>query len=224
MRPIASADRPKQPPRRVAQDRHHTADRAEWEPVMTTAHRIPSQVPAGATPEADGIAVGDGAVTVDAFIDFLCPFCRMFEQTAGPLLGAMVADGLATVVYHPMGFLDGLSSTRYSSRAAAASGCASDFEKFPQYAHALFENQPPEGGPGLSDAELIDIADAVGIPRDAVAPCVTGGRYLDWVGYVTRVALARGISGTPSVFVEGVAVPANPSMIAEAVHAVAGTD
>jgi hypothetical protein len=34
-------------------------------------------------------------------------------------------------------------------------------------------------------------------------------------------------AATPSVFVEGVAVPANPGMIAEAVHAVAaiaGTD
>jgi hypothetical protein len=47
------------------------------------------------------------------------------------------------------------------------------------------------------------------------------------VGHVTRVALARGISGPPSVFVAAIAVSANPNMIAEVVHAVAaiaGTD
>jgi hypothetical protein len=48
------------------------------------------------------------------------------------------------------------------------------------------------------------------------------GRYLDWVDYLTRVALLRGVSGTPSVYVEGVPVPANPHTIAEAVHSFTG--
>jgi protein-disulfide isomerase len=189
---------------------------------MTVALPIPSEVPAGVTREADGIMVGHAGVTVDAYIDFLCPFCKAFEETSGPLLGAMVADGSATVIYHPMGFLDGLSTTHYSTRAAAASGCASDQHMFPQYAHALFANQPPEGGPGLADVELVAIGEAVGIDRDAMSPCVTGGRYLGWANYVTKVALARGVSGTPSVYVEGVPVPANPHTIAEAVHAITG--
>jgi hypothetical protein len=47
--------------------------------------------------------IGDDGVTVDADIDFLCPYCKLFEETSGPLLGAMVADGSATVIYHPMG-------------------------------------------------------------------------------------------------------------------------
>ena len=36
----------------------------------------PNRIPAGATAEGDGILTGDGPVRVDAFIDFLCPFCR----------------------------------------------------------------------------------------------------------------------------------------------------
>ncbi|MDQ1720492.1 MAG: hypothetical protein QOI26_226 [Pseudonocardiales bacterium] len=189
---------------------------------MTVALPIPSQVPAGATHQGDGIVIGNGGVTVDAYLDFLCPFCKLFEQTSGPMLGAMVADGSATIVYHPMGFLDGLSTTHYSSRAAAASGCASDLHKFPVFAHALFEDQPLEGGPGLTDADLAEIGARVGIPRADFAPCVFGGRYLNWVDYVTQVALLRGVSGTPSVYVEGVPVPANPHTIAEAVHAITG--
>ena len=118
---------------------------------------VPQRVPVGATPEGDGVVIGAGPVRVDAFIDFLCPFCRQFELSSESALAALVADQLASLVYHPMNFLDQASTTNYSTRAAAASGCAADHGRFLEYAHALFVNQPPEGGPGLSDAELAAI-------------------------------------------------------------------
>ena len=90
----------------------------------------PSHVPAGATPEGDGILVGDGPVRVDAFINFQCPFCRLFELNSGPTLAKMVADELVSIAYHPMNFLDEASTTYYSTRAAASSGCAADQGQF----------------------------------------------------------------------------------------------
>jgi protein-disulfide isomerase len=174
-------------------------------------------IPAGVTPEGDGIALGDGPAWVDAYIDFLCPFCRMFEERSGPALEAMLDRGLLTLVYHPLGFLDGLSTTRYSSRAAAASGAAADAGRFLPYLHALYDNQPPEGGPGLSDQELIMLGQAVGLTDPAFAEAVTSGRYLPWAGFVTERAVQRGVSGTPSTFVDGVPVPASADAIAIAV-------
>ena len=53
----------------------------------------PGRLPAGATVEGDGIMVGRGPVRVDAFIDFLCPFCRQFELSSGPALAELVASG-----------------------------------------------------------------------------------------------------------------------------------
>src|SRR6202043_956762 len=114
----------------------------------------PSRVPAGTTEEGDGVVLGNGPVRVDAFIDFQCPYCRIFELSSGPTLAKLVADERISVVYHAMNFLDEASTTHYSTRAAAASGCAADQGQFLAYAHELFVNQPPEGGPGLSDAEL----------------------------------------------------------------------
>jgi len=76
----------------------------------------------GATPEGDGVVVGDGPVQVDAYIDFLCPFCRRFEVSSGPTLTALVTGHQIRIAYHPMNFLDQASTTRYSTRAAAASG------------------------------------------------------------------------------------------------------
>jgi protein-disulfide isomerase len=182
----------------------------------------PGVLPFGATAEGDGIAVGDGPVTVDAYIDFLCPFCRQFEMASGPALKEMVSDHAITLVYHPLGFLDRLSTTAYSSRASAASACASDGGRFVEYKDALFAVQPEEGGPGLSDEQLAALGVEVGLAPESFATCVLTGRHLPWVAYVTDRATRRGVSGTPSVFVAGVPVPANARTIAAAVAAAAG--
>jgi protein-disulfide isomerase len=182
----------------------------------------PQRVPAGATPEGDGVAVGAGRVSVDAFIDFLCPFCRQFELSAGETLAEMAAGGQISLAYHPMNFLDAASTTRYSTRAAAASGCAADGGRWAEYAHALFVDQPPEGSAGLTDARLVEIGVGVGLPRAAFGECVQQGRYLDWPPYVTERATALGVSATPTVLVAGVPVPANTRMITAAIAEVMG--
>jgi protein-disulfide isomerase len=178
---------------------------------------IPSRLPADATPEGDAVLIGQAHVRVDAFIDFLCPFCRRFELSSGPVLAELVADGQASLAYHPMNFLDEASSTNYSTRAAAASGCAADQGKFFDYAHALFANQPPEGGPGLSDVELAGLGQTAGLDGGQFAACLSDGRYLDWPAYVTARAVAAGVEATPTVLVAGEPVEATASAIAAAV-------
>jgi protein-disulfide isomerase len=181
---------------------------------MTTR---PHRVPADTTPEGDGVVIGDGPVRVDAFIDFLCPYCRRFELSSGPALARLVAGHQASVVYHPMDFLDQASTTNYSTRAAAASGCAADHGRFADYAHALFVHQPPEGGPGLSDAELATIGRQVGLGDAAFAACLSDRPYLDWPSYVTAVATAAGVSATPTVLVAGAVVRPEADAITAAV-------
>jgi protein-disulfide isomerase len=182
----------------------------------------PGRVPAGATPEGDGVVIGDGPVRIDIFIDFLCPFCRRFELSSAPALAGLVADRRASLVYHPMNFLDEASTTNYSTRAAAASGCAADLGRFLDYAHALFVHQPPEGGPGLSDAELARIGSAAGLADPAFAACVSDAPYRDWPQYVTARAIAAEVSATPTVLVAGTVVRPGPQTITAAVARAAG--
>ena len=176
---------------------------------------VPGRVPAGTTAEGDGIVVGDGPTRVDAYIDFLCPYCKRFELSAGPTLASMTADGLVSIVYHPMNFLDRASTTNYSTRAAAASGCAADQGRFLDFAHALFEYQPPEGGPGLSDAELASLGRVAGLADTPFTACLSEAPYLDWPSYVTARATEAGVSATPTVLVAG--APVEP--VAEAISA-----
>jgi protein-disulfide isomerase len=182
---------------------------------------VPGRIPSGATAEGDGVVVGRGPVRVEAFIDFMCPFCRRFELSAGPTLAGLVSSGAISLAYHPMNFLDEASTTKYSTRAAAASGCAADQERFAEYAHALFVNQPPEGGPGLSDSELGALGAVAGLAREFTA-CVTDMPYMDWSSRVTARAVALGVSATPTVLVDGAAVTPDPQAIAAAVARSAG--
>jgi len=183
---------------------------------------VPGRLPAGATAEGDGVMIGHGAVRVDAFIDFLCPFCRRFEVSAGPALAGLVSGGQISLVYHPMNFLDEASTTNYSTRAAAASGCAADQGRFAEYAHALFASQPPEGGPGLSDAELTALGRAAGLDGAAFTACVSDAPYLDWPPYVTARATALGVDATPTVLVAGAVVRPEARPIGAAVAAAGG--
>jgi protein-disulfide isomerase len=107
----------------------------------------PVPVPRSATPEGDGIVVGTGPVDVQAYSDFQCPFCKQFELMAGPTLDKLLDDRIISFIRHPMDFLDAVSTTGYSTRAAAASAAASDAEMFHEYARTLFEYQPPRVAP-----------------------------------------------------------------------------
>lgn len=159
--------------------------------------------PPGANDAGTGVVVGTGPVTIDIYEDFLCPACEQFERASGATLDQLVAEGKARVVYHPVAYLNRFSTTEYSTRSSAASGCAAEGGKFREYAKALFEKQPPENGAQLSNDELIDIGVGVGLNRDDFGSCVRDGKYKPWTGHVTEEASKAGITGTPSILVDG---------------------
>jgi protein-disulfide isomerase len=178
--------------------------------VYNAQSKTPAQVavPKGAT--TAGIVVGspDAKVTVDVYLDFLCPVCKQFEDATGPALDRYVKAGTVKVDYHPVAFLDRLSAgTRYSTRSAAAAGCAADAGVFPQYLRALYAQQPPEGSAGLTDDELIALGRQAGATSPSFVSCVKGKRYLDWVAGVTDRASKAGVNATPTVLVDGRPVP-----------------
>ncbi|SCL29136.1 Protein-disulfide isomerase [Micromonospora nigra] len=159
--------------------------------------------PPGANDSGTGIVVGSGPVTVDVYEDYLCPACKQFEQASGATLDELVTEGKVRVVYHPVAYLNRYSSTEYSTRSSAAAGCAAEGGKFSEFSEALFERQPPEGGAGLSDDELIDIGVGVGLDRDTFGSCVRDDTYTGWTEHVTEEASRAGIAGTPTILVDG---------------------
>ncbi|MDO3700840.1 thioredoxin domain-containing protein [Micromonospora sp. C28SCA-DRY-2] len=159
--------------------------------------------PPGANEAGTGVVLGTGPVTIDLYEDYLCPACKQFQQVSGDTIDQLVSAGKARVVFHPVAYLNRFSTTDYSTRSSAASGCAAAGGKFKEFTDVLFERQPPEGGAGLSDDELIDIGAGVGLNRDDFGSCVRDGTYEPWTEHVTDEASKANITGTPTILVDG---------------------
>lgn len=187
-------------------------------PIAGPQAPIPGVVlPSGAT--AYGVTLGraDAPVAIDLYIDFQCPFCRRFEQGSGATLDQLATSGQARVTYHPLSFFDRFSSTRYSSRAAAAAGCAVDAHIFPRFQALLFEQQPPEGGDGLTDERIIALGRRAGA-GDRFDACVRDQRYAPWVSTLTAHAVDLGVNSTPDLRVDGQSIEHTDEALRDAVR------
>ncbi len=180
--------------------------------VVVQSQRTDSSADAGApantVTDATAVRVGavDAPVTVTVYEDFLCPACKSFEDASGDTLAALVADGTAAVEYAPVAILDRYSEDEYSTGALNAAGVVADAagpEAFLAFHDLLFVNQPAEGGAGLSDDELIDLAEQAGAAGERVETGIRDRVFEDWTRQVTDAASRTGLTGTPTVLVDG---------------------
>lgn len=176
--------------------------------------------PTGLT-KAGGVVVGSptAPVTIAVVEDFGCPACGAFEASTGDLLASYAAGKDVKVEYRAIAFLDRAFSDEYSSRALNAAACTLDnagAEAWKKLHDGLYNNQPSEGGAGLTDAQLIDLAKQAGADGD-VERCIRGGRFRDWGESMTKKTLTGEVTGTPTVFVNGKVVEAKPETIRAAV-------
>lgn len=167
--------------------------------VMTNdAVRI-TKAPKGTEPKA----------VVNIVEDFQCPACQSFEQSFGGALNELAQNSQVAIDYHPIAFLDRMSSTNYSSRAMNASVCVAestakegDWTKWLTFHNALFAQQPSEGGSGLPDSDLIRIARDAG--AEGITDCINNNQFGQWVAKVTGdVTKNPDFQGTPWVRING---------------------
>jgi protein-disulfide isomerase len=164
-------------------------------------------VPAN-TVDGTVISVGSAGapVTVDLYEDFQCPNCKAFEDASGSTLAQLVADGTVQAHYHGMAFLDTNANQQYSTRAlnaAAVVVATAGPDTFQTFHNLLFANQPAEGGSGLSDDQLVQYAARAGAQGSSVGQDIRGLTYGDWVKTATDQASQDGVTGTPTVHVDG---------------------
>ena len=155
------------------------------------------------TVASDAITWGkpEAPVTIDYYVDLLCPACRSYESQAASTVEKAVSSGKAKLVVHPVAILNNNSSPAgYSTRAGAAVMCAATDPKGYLYMKELYNQQPAEGGPGLSDDELIKIGNDVGL-ADGWDSCVTDGSQKNVPTANTELFEQKGFKGTPTVLV-----------------------
>jgi protein-disulfide isomerase len=174
--------------------------------TQRTAPSADAAVPANADGTVISLGSADAPVAVDVYEDFQCPNCQAFADETGSTLAQLVADGTVQARYHGMAFLDTSANDQYSTRAlnaAAAVVAAAGPEAFQTFHDLLFANQPPEGGSGLTDDQLVQYAAQAGAEGSAVERAIRDLTYGDWVKTATDEASKDGVTGTPTVVVDG---------------------
>lgn len=157
-------------------------------------------------PQADGLILGDtnAPAKIEVFEDFQCPACKQFTEKVEPrVLSELVETGKAYYVFHNYAFLDRNTTTKESRDAANASLCANEQGKFWEYHDVLFANWNGENEGNFSPERLINFSTVIDLDEDEFAACVNEGRYADEVQASFELGALMGVSGTPTVFVNG---------------------
>ena len=183
---------------------------------------------------ADGIAgttSGADAVTVSVYYDYMCPVCGTFEKVNAVPLDGLMRAGDITVEYHPISILDRLSQgSQFSTRSAQAAAYIADAdpENFLAFHEAMFANQPAENTAGLSDDEIAAFAVGAGVSQTiADQLSADGGKFTTWVAATTAQGTLDGVTGTPTVMINGTKVGADvdvltPGALEDAIRAAIG--
>lgn len=160
-------------------------------------------------PNPQGTALGDpnAPVRIDVFEDFQCPSCQIYTANIEvQVISELVSTGQAYYVFRHYPFLDDRSATKESDQAAYASLCAAEQERFWEYHDIIYANMEGENAGAFTDRRLVAFAEALDLDMDAFNACFDAKKYKSQVDQDIKDALALGISGTPSVFVNGKAV------------------
>lgn len=163
-------------------------------------------------PNAQGVTLGDpnAKVKIEIYEDFQCHACKSYAETVEPrVIEEIVAPGMAYYVFRNFPFLDDSSFSKESDQSANAAMCAAAQNRFWDYKDILFANQTNMEGQ-FSDQRLIAFAETLGLDMGAFEPCFKENQYEDDI----QADLAAGeniVTGTPSVFVNGVNVA--PSVV-----------
>ncbi len=153
-------------------------------------------VPTAATGPGGSFTMGNGPVLVEQYGDFQCPHCEDWFKTVQPTVDQLVSQGKITFAFHNFAFIGDESNT-----TANAAACAGDVGKFWQMHDFLYNHQAPENSGFWTTDQLIAALQTVGASTPATEQCVKSHTYGTWVKQQADAASRRGVTATPTVYV-----------------------
>lgn len=176
---------------------------------QTTTAGLPTVQPTPAGPV--NVSVGNypikgdskAKVTVIEFADFRCPFCEQWFKNIEPnLIKDYVDTGKVKFAFRNYAFL-GPSSTL----AANAGECANEQGKFWDFHDYMYQNQPDESDTSMYTIDnLSQIAGNLGMDQAQFQSCLSSKKYDKNVSKDLSEGQTAGVSGTPTTFINGVAI------------------
>ncbi len=154
-------------------------------------------------PNANFNVMGDenAPLSVVLYSDFQCSHCyNFYNGTEEEFIKEYVETGLASYEFRSFG--NGMGPE--SADAAAAAYCAGDQGMFWEYHDVLYENYSYGNSGGYSEDNLLKFGEKIGLEMNSFEACVVNGTYADRVAQDQVDGKTDGVSGTPSIFVNGV--------------------
>ncbi len=135
----------------------------------------------------------DAKVTMIVFSDIQCPFCSRHHNTVNQIADAY-QDKVKIVFKHFP--LDSIHP--YARKAAEATECAGEQDKYWEYLDNLFDNQSK-----LNSEYLSQSAGELGLDKSKFDTCLSSGKFKDKVNDDYQQGLKAGVRGTPGNIING---------------------
>jgi protein-disulfide isomerase len=141
----------------------------------------------------------EAPVHIVIFADPQCPFCRQLAlESELQLIQDYVQTGKASLTYRHMAFLG-----PESSRIATAMECAGQQGSFWPFHNLVFERQAPENSGAITDTVLSTWAADAKLDPELFSRCIADGKGLQAVTDDLALARKLGVTGTPTIFING---------------------
>ena len=144
--------------------------------------------------------IGDpkAPVLIETYEDFLCPHCADFTAELGPVILDLVKAG--TVRWEYKYRVIGGSNSLTANMAAE---CAADQGKFWNYHEEVFREFTEKGKTAVFPRNLKKIAADMGLNAKQFDKCLDSKQHLKEIQEIDQAAAARGVDGTPTIFING---------------------
>ena len=142
----------------------------------------------------------DAPVTIVEFGDYQCHQCHnWFLDTKPMIMRDYIETGKVNLVFVDFAFLG-----RDSPKAAEATYCADDQNKYWEYHDSLYTAQESKIDNGWANSERLKaFAFNLNLDMDLFNECLDSGKYSKRVQYNSQEARDNGVRGTPGFFIIG---------------------
>jgi len=164
--------------------------------------------------EDDDPSIGpkNAKVTIIEFSDFQCPFCRRLWKDAFTQINKEYIDAGKSVKYVYRDFP--LSFHEMAQKYAEAAECAKEQGKFWEMHDKIFGEQEKQGQGTITSFNINDVkrwARELGLNGSKFDQCLDSDKYKDEVQKDFNEGSQAGVSGTPTLFINGrIVVGAQP--------------
>ncbi len=169
---------------------------------------VPSGIPFDELPQslevmngAAMLAIGNPAapVTLEEYADFSCPHCRDLAPAIEQIVSEYGPSGEVRLLLHPIVFVN----PPYSVPAGAAALCAAEQGQFWQVTQDIWVLFDQQGPSAYEHATLRALAADAGLEPDRFGACLESERTLNMLQATLDQAAARGVQGTPTLYLNG---------------------